>query len=166
MGEALRSCPGRWLHPAETIEFSVSYAAEKRVPFIGCKSENRPGGVPAVADADFALGKARHLDTVAVGETQRALNPVKTSTWPFGRISVHRTSHRWYLTDCRRLSEIKNPTECRQSHTYRSHLVISLTVSPVVTSRSCPRRGAIADRKAGSRGGTGEARRGAPPPPA
>ena len=59
---------GRW-SPAETIEFSVSYAAEKGVPFIGCKSENRPSGVPAVADADLAFGKARHLYAVAVGET-------------------------------------------------------------------------------------------------
>ena len=85
---------GRWSHPAETIEFSVSYAAEKRMPFIGRKSENRPSGVPAVADADLAFGKARHLYAVAVGETQRTLNPVKTSTWPFGRISARRSSHR------------------------------------------------------------------------
>jgi len=64
--------------PAETIEFSVSCASEKRMPFIRCKSENRPLRVPAVADTDLAIGQVRHLDAVAVGETQRALNPVRT----------------------------------------------------------------------------------------
>src|SRR5260370_16629732 len=71
------------LLPAETIEFSVSYAAEKSMPFVRCKSEHRTFGVPAVADADLTLGQARHLDAVAVGETQQPLNPVKTQTRPF-----------------------------------------------------------------------------------
>jgi hypothetical protein len=130
---------GRWSHPAETIEFSVSYTTEKRVPFIGCKSENRPSGVPAVADADLARGKARHLYAVAVGETQRALYPVKTSTWPFGRISVRRSSHRWYLTDCWRSPEMQKATQCRQIPTYRSHSVTSLTASLVPRSGSFPK---------------------------
>jgi len=42
--------------PAETIEFSVSYASEKRMPFVRCKPENRTFGVPAVADTDLAIG--------------------------------------------------------------------------------------------------------------
>jgi hypothetical protein len=70
--------------PAEAVEFSVSYAAEKCVPFVRGKTENRPPGIPAVADTDLVIGQARHLDAVAVGETQRALNPVRTRTRPFG----------------------------------------------------------------------------------
>ena len=42
--------------PAETVEFSVSCASEKRMPFVRCKSENRAFGVPAVADTNPALG--------------------------------------------------------------------------------------------------------------
>jgi hypothetical protein len=42
--------------PAETVEFSVSHAAEKCVPFVRRKRQNRPAGVPAVADADPAIG--------------------------------------------------------------------------------------------------------------
>ena len=42
--------------PAETIEFSVSYASEKRMPFVRCKPENRPFGVPAVANTDLVIG--------------------------------------------------------------------------------------------------------------
>ena len=37
-----------------------------------------PDGVPAVANADLATGQARHLDAVAVGVTQGALDPVRT----------------------------------------------------------------------------------------
>jgi hypothetical protein len=143
---------GRWSHPAEAIEFSVSHTAEKRVPFVGCKSENRPSGVPAVADADLAFGKARYLYAVAVRETQRALNPVKTSTWPFGRISVRRSSHRRYLTDCWRSSEMRKATQCRQIPTYRSRFVTSLTASLVPRSgsfpKTSPRRRAAAVRPA------------------
>ena len=61
--------------PAETVEFPVSHAAEKSVPFVRGESENRPSGIPAIADADLARGQARHLNAVAVGETQRALDP-------------------------------------------------------------------------------------------
>jgi hypothetical protein len=67
-----------WSLPAKTIEFSVSYAAEKCVPFVRRESENQSFGVPAVANADSTIGHARHLDAIAVGETQRALNPVRT----------------------------------------------------------------------------------------
>jgi hypothetical protein len=42
--------------PAETVEFSVSHAAEKCVPFVRRERQNRPAGVPAVADADPAIG--------------------------------------------------------------------------------------------------------------
>ena len=42
--------------PAETVEFSVSYAAEKCVPFVRRKRQNRPAGVPAIADGDPAIG--------------------------------------------------------------------------------------------------------------
>jgi hypothetical protein len=64
--------------PAEIIEFPVPYAAEKRVPFVRGKLENRSFRVPAVANTDPAAGQARHLDAVTVGETQRTLNPVIT----------------------------------------------------------------------------------------
>ena len=70
--------------PAKAVEFSLSCAAEKSIPFVRCKPENWPFGVPAVTQADRFTGQARHLDTVAVGETQRALNPERTGTWPFG----------------------------------------------------------------------------------
>ncbi len=66
---AFRFCSGRQLSgagryrtmlvrslPAETIEFSVSYASEKRMPFVRCKPENRPFGVPAVANTDLVIG--------------------------------------------------------------------------------------------------------------
>jgi hypothetical protein len=44
------------LLPAETVEFSVSYASEESVPFVRGESENSPFGVPAVADADLPIG--------------------------------------------------------------------------------------------------------------
>lgn len=47
--------------------------------------QDRPGGVPAVADADLATREAGHLDAIAVGVTQRALHPVNTGTWSFMR---------------------------------------------------------------------------------
>jgi hypothetical protein len=68
-GEAeTRHLPLRLL-PAETVEFSVSCPSEKSMPFVRCKSENWPFGVPAVAYADLAVGQARYLDAVTVGET-------------------------------------------------------------------------------------------------
>jgi len=41
--------------PAETIEFSVSHPSEESVPFVRCKSENCPLGVPAVTYTDLAI---------------------------------------------------------------------------------------------------------------
>jgi hypothetical protein len=67
--------------PAESVEFSVSYAAEKCMPFVRREPEKRTFGVPAVADTDLAPGQARHLDAVAVGETQGALDPVRTRSF-------------------------------------------------------------------------------------
>jgi hypothetical protein len=68
-----------WLAlPVETVEFPVSYATEKSVPLVRREPEDRPSGVPAVANTDHATGQARHFDAVAVGVTQRALNPGKT----------------------------------------------------------------------------------------
>ena len=46
--------------------------------FICGKSENRPLRIPAVANTDLPIRQARHLNAVAVGETQRALNPAVT----------------------------------------------------------------------------------------
>ena len=56
--------------PVETVEFPVSYAAEKSMPVVRREPEDRPSGVPAVTNADLATGQARHLDAVAVGVTQ------------------------------------------------------------------------------------------------
>jgi hypothetical protein len=68
-----------WLAlPVETVEFPVSYAAEKSMPLVRREPEDRPSGVPAIANADLAAGQARHLDAVAVRVTQRALDPEKT----------------------------------------------------------------------------------------
>ena len=61
--------------PAETVEFPVSHATDKGMPLIRREPQDRPSGLPAVAHADLAAGQARHLDAVAVGITQRALNP-------------------------------------------------------------------------------------------
>lgn len=74
--------PGRSLR-TEAVELAVSRAAEEGVPFVGREPQYRPPGVPAVAKADGATRQARHLNAVAVGETQRALNPVRTRIRPF-----------------------------------------------------------------------------------
>jgi len=63
---------------AETIEFPVSDASEKSMPLPRGEHQDWPYGVSAVANADLATGQARHLDAVAVGVTQGALNPVET----------------------------------------------------------------------------------------
>ena len=63
---------------AEVVEFPVSRAAEKGMPFVRRESENRPVRIPAVSQADRATGQVRHLDAIAVGETKGALNPVRT----------------------------------------------------------------------------------------
>ena len=61
---------------AEAVELPVSHAAEKIMPLVWRELQDRPVGVPAVADADLAAWQARHLDAVSVGVTQRALYPV------------------------------------------------------------------------------------------
>jgi hypothetical protein len=65
---------------------------------------------------------------------------------------VHRSSHRWYLTDCWRSSEMQKATQCRPIPTYRSHSIISLTASLVPRSgsfpKTWPRRRAAAVRPA------------------
>src|ERR1700719_3419850 len=80
--------------PAEAVEFSVLHAAEKCVPLIRCESEHRTLDVPAVPDANLVVGQACHFDAVAVGEAQRAFDPVRICTRPFGRIFQGRLSHR------------------------------------------------------------------------
>lgn len=72
------------LLPAETVEFSVSYASEESMPFVGVKSENRSLGVSAVTHADTATGQVGHLDAGAVGEAKRTLNPARTGIRPLG----------------------------------------------------------------------------------
>lgn len=89
--EGYRALLVRSLH-AETVEFPVANAPEECVPFIRRESENRPFGLPAVADPDLAVGQASYLDTVAVGETQRAFDPVETRI--FWLISERSASHR------------------------------------------------------------------------
>jgi hypothetical protein len=42
--------------PTETVEFSVSHAADKCVPFVRGKRQDRLFGVSAVADTDAAIG--------------------------------------------------------------------------------------------------------------
>lgn len=70
------------LLPAEAVEFPVSRSAQEGTPFVRRKSENRAFGVLAVANTDLATGQACHLDAVAVGEAQGALDPVRTWTRP------------------------------------------------------------------------------------
>jgi hypothetical protein len=62
----------------ETVEFTVPDAPEERTPFAWRKTEDRAVGIPAVADADFAVGQARDLDAVTVGVTEGTLHPVRT----------------------------------------------------------------------------------------
>ena len=64
--------------PAEAVEFPVPHAAEKGMPLIRRELQDRPSGVPAVANADLATRQAGHFDAVAVGITQGALDPVRT----------------------------------------------------------------------------------------
>ena len=79
------SRPTATVSPDETVEFPVSDAADKSVPLGRREPQHRAGGVPAVADADLATRQVSHLDTIAVGVTQRALQPVRTGTRSFTR---------------------------------------------------------------------------------
>jgi hypothetical protein len=62
---------GTW----QLAELPVPRAAEERMPLAWREPEDRAAGVLAVAHADPAIRQARHLDAVAVGEAQRALDP-------------------------------------------------------------------------------------------
>jgi len=42
--------------PAEVVEFTVPGTPEECMPFVRCKPEHRPFGIPAIADADLAIG--------------------------------------------------------------------------------------------------------------
>jgi Permease for cytosine/purines, uracil, thiamine, allantoin len=79
--------------PAEAVEFPVPDAAEKGVPLIRGEPQDRPRGIPAVTNADLAPGQARHLDAVAVGVAQRALDPVRTRTRPFASAAERSACH-------------------------------------------------------------------------
>src|ERR1039458_8700666 len=79
--------------PDETVEFPVSYAAEKSMPLVRREPEDQPLRVPAVTDADLTTRQSCHLDAIAVGVTQRALNPVKTRTRPFMRTPERNAFH-------------------------------------------------------------------------
>src|SRR6516225_8063931 len=75
---------------AELVEFSVSCAAEKCMPFTRREPEDRAGGVFGIADTDPAIREAGDLDAVAVGETQRTLGPGQTcARQPFRAVFVH-----------------------------------------------------------------------------
>jgi hypothetical protein len=63
------------------------------MPFVWRKSEYRAFGVLAVADADAIIRQARHLDAVAVGETQGALGPVRIWVRPSGAAPRRKTFH-------------------------------------------------------------------------
>src|ERR1700732_2837488 len=65
------------------VEFPVSYAPEKGMPLIRREPQDRPRGIPAVAEADLTPGQTRHLDAVAGGVAQRALDPARTRIRPF-----------------------------------------------------------------------------------
>src|SRR5215471_2650299 len=72
-----RVCPIRTLL-AELVEFSISSAAKKGMPFARGEPEHRAGGVLGITYADLAAGQAGYLDAVAVGKTQRTLDPGQT----------------------------------------------------------------------------------------
>jgi hypothetical protein len=59
----------------EPVEFTEPRAVEESIPLCRRELQDRPLRVPAVADTDRTAGQARHLHAVAVGETERTLNP-------------------------------------------------------------------------------------------
>src|SRR5689334_3304403 len=79
--------------PGEAVEFPVSHAAEKGMPFIRRERQDGPSGVSAVANADLAAGQARHLDAVAAGITQGAFGPVRTRTRPLAAAAERSPCH-------------------------------------------------------------------------
>src|SRR5215471_16906376 len=64
------------------IEFPISHSAEKRLPFVWRKPQDRALGVLAVADAYLTARQVRHLYAVAVGKAQGALHPVRVTAAP------------------------------------------------------------------------------------
>jgi hypothetical protein len=89
---------GSWSLTAEAVEFPVVGAANECVPFIRSEFEHRPVRMTAVAEADAAIGKARHLDAVAAGKAQGTLHPAETRIRRFGQFSECRAFHvipRW-----------------------------------------------------------------------
>jgi hypothetical protein len=60
---------------AEQVELSLACAAEKCMPFVRSEPEHWARGILGIADADPTIGQAGNLDTVAIGETQRTLDP-------------------------------------------------------------------------------------------
>ncbi len=88
----------KWSLTAEAVEFPVVGAADECVPFIRSEFEHRPVRMTAIAEADAAIGKARHLDAVAAGKAQGTLHPAETRIRRFGQISECRAFHvipRW-----------------------------------------------------------------------
>jgi len=71
---AMVPCPFNILY-AEPVKLSLACAAEKCMPFVRSEPKHWAGGVLGIADADPAIGQAGNLDTVAIGETQRTLDP-------------------------------------------------------------------------------------------
>ena len=74
-GRCYSTMPTRPL-PTETVEFPVADASQECLPLVWREPENRSFGVLAIADTDPAARQVGHLDAVAVGEAQRALDPV------------------------------------------------------------------------------------------
>lgn len=103
--------------PAEAVEFTVPYTTEKRVPFVRRESEDRPLGVPAVANTDLIAGQASHLDAVASGETEGTLYPARTCTRLFGRALERRSSH--VATSLTGGNDPKNGDHGMRSESYR-----------------------------------------------
>jgi hypothetical protein len=86
-------CPVNILS-AEPVKLSLACAAEKCMPFVRGEPEHWAGWVLGIADADPAIGQAGNLDTVAIGETQRTLDPGQTRTGRrFRAVPQRRTSH-------------------------------------------------------------------------
>jgi hypothetical protein len=77
----------------ETIEFSFSHSSDKRMPLVRRKPQDRAFGVLAVANTDPAVRQVCHLDAVAVGEAQGALNPERIRTRPSRAAPGRKTSH-------------------------------------------------------------------------
>jgi hypothetical protein len=52
------------------------HTADEGMPFVGGELEDRAADVPAIANS-YPTGEVRDFDAVAIGETQRALHPVR-----------------------------------------------------------------------------------------